>query len=207
MTSVSWEIWTINVKLESSHCHWWMTYSDHTPSKTLLTQRAMSCQIQITTLLNLCPPVSWMSHLLFQEHPPGKITVSSQWAMSHRRSESWICSLLPNLPPSGLPFQDHIPSIALLTQNSSTLEDLNSNHGVSPLCSWDNCVNIYAPYELTAINNVMRDTDIHTFHPIAIWLWTNMSATLHIYFPLHYYCSLHIDPHIICKSKSTNYKF
>ena len=34
--------------------------------------------------------------------------------------------------------------------------------------------------------------------------WTNMSATLHIYFPLHFYCSQHRDPTLLHKSTKFN---
>ena len=34
---------------------------------------------------------------------------------------------------------------------------------------------------------------IHTLHIIGLCLWTNMPATLHIFVPLHCYCSVHKD--------------
>ena len=34
--------------------------------------------------------------------------------------------------------------------------------------TWHNYVSIYTPYELTAINNLTRNTGIHTFHIIGI---------------------------------------
>ena len=55
------------------------------------------------------------------------------------------------------------------------------------------------PYELTEINNMSTRTDIHTFHIIGMCTWTNMSAKLHIYVPLSYYCSLHIYPILLHK--------
>ena len=47
---------------------------------------------------------------------------------------------------------------------------------------------------------------MHTFHIIFTCLWTNMSATLHIYVPLYFYWSLHVDPtlfHIPVKQEAT----
>ena len=38
-----------------------------------------------------------------------------------------------------------------------------------------------------------QTTDIHIFHIIDICSSANMPATLHMYVPLHYYCSLHIE--------------
>ena len=55
------------------------------------------------------------------------------------------------------------------------------------------CVSIYASYKLAAINNMTRNTGIHTFHIIGICPWTDMPATQHINVTLHCYCSLHID--------------
>ena len=56
------------------------------------------------------------------------------------------------------------------------------------------CQYIYISYELNAINNVTSNTAIHTSHITDICPWTNRPATLHIYVPLHFFCSLHIDP-------------
>ena len=51
-------------------------------------------------------------------------------------------------------------------------------------------------YGLTAINSVSRSTDTqtHIYHIIGICPSTNMPATLYLYFPLHVYYTLHIDP-------------
>ena len=78
---------------------------------------------------------------------------------------------------------------------------------VSHLCQlinvqiWDNYVSIYASYEPNTINNVTRNTDIHTFHIIGICPWTNLPVTLHIYVPHHYYCGLHRDPTLYTSQK------
>ena len=61
----------------------------------------------------------------------------------------------------------------------------------------DNNVRIYASYQLTAINNVTTSTGIYTFHIFWHMPLNNMSATLHIYFLLHFYCSIHIDPTLL----------
>ena len=45
---------------------------------------------------------------------------------------------------------------------------------------WNNDVSTFAWCELTAINNVTRNTSIHTFYIIGICPRTNMLATLHI---------------------------
>ena len=56
------------------------------------------------------------------------------------------------------------------------------------------CMHLYLhAYNLTAINSVTRNTAIHTFHIIGIYPGTNMPTTLHIFVPLHYYCTLHTD--------------
>ena len=60
----------------------------------------------------------------------------------------------------------------------------------------DNYVSIYTSHEFTTINNVNRSTGIHTFHITGICPWTNMPATLYIYVPLHFKCSLKYRPHI-----------
>ena len=49
-------------------------------------------------------------------------------------------------------------------------------------------------YELIAMNNVIRSTDVHTLHITGICPWTNMPGTLHIYVALHFYYSLHWNP-------------
>ena len=46
---------------------------------------------------------------------------------------------------------------------------------------------------LNAITNVTKSTGIHTFDITYICPWTNMPITLHIYVPLNFYCSLHMD--------------
>ena len=45
-------------------------------------------------------------------------------------------------------------------------------------------------YKLTEINIAIRNTGIHTFNIIGICPWTNMHATLPIFIPLCYYCTL-----------------
>ena len=59
---------------------------------------------------------------------------------------------------------------------------------------WCNYFSIYATFELTAINNVTRNTGIHTLQIIGICPWTNMPTILHMYIPLYCYLSLHVDP-------------
>ena len=44
---------------------------------------------------------------------------------------------------------------------SSVPGDLNNNHAVYSMCIYDNYVNIYASYALTAINNMTRRTGIY----------------------------------------------
>ena len=58
---------------------------------------------------------------------------------------------------------------------------------------WDNYVSTYTSYEHNKINNLTRNTYMHTFHIIGICLWRNMTSKSHIYGPLHYYHGLHID--------------
>ena len=58
---------------------------------------------------------------------------------------------------------------------------------------WHTYVSIDTSYELSPINNMTRNTGIHTFHIIDTCFWTIMPTAIHIYVPLHYYCSLHTD--------------
>ena len=51
--------------------------------------------------------------------------------------------------------------------------------------------------ELTAINSVTRHTSKHPFNITGICLSRNMSAILHIYVPMHFFPSLHIDPTLL----------
>ena len=70
----------------------------------------------------------------------------------------------------------------------------------------DNYVSIFTLYELTAMNNIITNTAIHTFHIIGKCPWINMSITLYIYVPLQYYCYLHVGPtglHIQVKKQQT----
>ena len=60
--------------------------------------------------------------------------------------------------------------------------------------TWDYYVSIYTSYELDAINNMTRSTNIYTFQITSICPWTYMHATLHKYVPLKFCHSLHIDP-------------
>ena len=53
-------------------------------------------------------------------------------------------------------------------------------------------------HNLTAITSVSKTTGIHTFHMIGTCPQTNMFDTLHIYFPLHYCCSQHIELTLLC---------
>ena len=64
-------------------------------------------------------------------------------------------------------------------------------------------------YELTAINNVIISTATYSFHIMGTCLWTNKSATLHMYVPLYCYSSLHIDSTLLLiqVQKSTNHNF
>ena len=72
---------------------------------------------------------------------------------------------------------------------------------------WDYNVNIYVSYELTAVNSI-RSTTLHIFKINGIYPWINMSATLHVYVPLHYCCRLHINPTLcISSQKTTNWNF
>ena len=57
--------------------------------------------------------------------------------------------------------------------------------------------NIYASHGLNAINNVTRNSGIHTLYIICIYPWTNMSTTLHKYVPLYCSCNLHIYPALL----------
>ena len=52
---------------------------------------------------------------------------------------------------------------------------------------------VYISYELTGIDNVTRNTSIHTLHFIGIYPWTNMPTTLHTYVSLHHCYSVNID--------------
>ena len=63
-------------------------------------------------------------------------------------------------------------------------------------------VSIYAPYDLTAINNVIRSTGIHTFLIVGMCPRKNMPAILHIQVLLHCYYSLHIDPTLLHINKT-----
>ena len=69
----------------------------------------------------------------------------------------------------------------------------------------DNYVSKYTSYELNAINNVTRSTDIHIFHITDIYPWTNMPMTLHMYVPLHFQCSIQIDPTLLHISIKNQY--
>ena len=61
----------------------------------------------------------------------------------------------------------------------------------------DNYVSIYTSYQLTKINNATRNAAEHTFHITSICPYTNMPARSHMYAPLHYSCSLYIDPKVL----------
>ena len=52
-------------------------------------------------------------------------------------------------------------------------------------------------YKLTTINNVTRPPGIHAFHIAGTCPCRNIPATLYKYVPLHFYCSLHIDPTLL----------
>ena len=52
---------------------------------------------------------------------------------------------------------------------------------------------IYASYELNGIDSMIRRNGIHKHYIIGICSSTNMSVALHIYVPLHCYCSGHIN--------------
>ena len=62
------------------------------------------------------------------------------------------------------------------------------------LCRYETTRSIYISYELNATHSVTRGPGVHAFHVTCICPWTNVPVTLHIYVPLHFYCSPHIDP-------------
>ena len=64
----------------------------------------------------------------------------------------------------------------------------------------DNYINIHASYEINEIKRVTRSTCIYTFNIIGICPWPNMPTTLHIYVPLHFLCTLFIDPTLLHQS-------
>ena len=68
----------------------------------------------------------------------------------------------------------------------------------------DNYISKYASYELTTIDNMIRNTSIHTFHIIGIYPWTNIPTRLHIYFPVHCYCGLYVEPTLLPISVKNN---
>ena len=72
---------------------------------------------------------------------------------------------------------------------------LNATYANYCMCRYDTTMTVYVPHMNPMQSTMSPDTDIHTFQIIAICLWTNMSLTLLIHVPLHYYCGLHINPH------------
>ena len=62
--------------------------------------------------------------------------------------------------------------------------------------TWHSYLSINISYKFTAINNVNRSTAIHTFHVIGIYPLNIMPPTSHMYVPLHYSCSLHINSNV-----------
>ena len=72
------------------------------------------------------------------------------------------------------------------------------------MCAWDNYVSIYTSCELNEISDGIPITGIHTFHIIEICPSTYMPATLHMYLPLHYSCSLPVDSHITAYIRKTS---
>ena len=69
---------------------------------------------------------------------------------------------------------------------------------------WNNYISIYNSYELNAMNYVTMTTGMHIFHITGICPWKNMPATLHTCVPLHFCCSLHIDPTFLYTSIKIN---
>ena len=59
---------------------------------------------------------------------------------------------------------------------------------------WGTYVNTAASSELTEIKNVTSSTSIHTLQTNGTFPWTNLSARLHTYVPLHCFCTVQIDP-------------
>ena len=59
---------------------------------------------------------------------------------------------------------------------------------------WENYVSIYPSYELTAMNNVTRNSGIFTLHIIGICPYTNMPNKPHLYVLLYIQYSLNLDP-------------
>ena len=56
-------------------------------------------------------------------------------------------------------------------------------------------VYIYISYELTAFKNITRNISIYI---LQYWYMpTNICVTLHMSVPLHVYCTLHIDQHML----------
>ena len=78
-------------------------------------------------------------------------------------------------------------STAISTWNSIAMywPATNMSHNMPyipnmPMCTYNTNVSINTTYELAAINNVIRSTDIHTFHITGICPCTNMYLTSHI---------------------------
>ena len=72
-----------------------------------------------------------------------------------------------------------------------------------------NYVSIHTSQELTAINSAIMCSTIQKIHIVGMFPWRTMSATSHLYVPLHLYCSVLADPtllHIQLKT-ATNCNF
>ena len=88
------------------------------------------------------------------------------------------------VPATNMPLKCHIQSIYHICQ-------------LLQVHIWDNYVNLYTSYELTAIDSVTAGTGIFSVHIIGIYPWTNMLPTVYMYVPLHFYCSVHLDPTLL----------
>ena len=71
-------------------------------------------------------------------------------------------------------------------------------------CAHETTMSVYMPHMNSMQLTMQQDTLVYMFHNTDICPRTNTPDILHIYVPLHCYCSLHIDPtllHISVKKK------
>ena len=67
---------------------------------------------------------------------------------------------------------------------------------------------MYTSYELTAINIVTRNSNIHTYPITGICPWNNTPVTLHMSIALHVYYTEHIDAtllHILYNKQNSSF--
>ena len=75
---------------------------------------------------------------------------------------------------------------------------ISSCEDMHHICQISKLVHVWIYFIYTYSNhNVTWNTGIHLFYIIDICPWTNMPVTLHIYVPLHVYCSPHIEPALV----------